>query len=295
MTSSPVPTPIAPMVSLKQVTDAELSRYASLIYERTGIRVSPNKKMLLSNRLRRRLRGTGIDGFESYYRYLKDLRPNHAEWDAFLQEITTHETYLFRDEHQWEWLRNAFLPATVAAARSDKGRPSLRIWSAACSTGDEAYTIACCVAAAMPNRLAWSIDILGTDIGVGAIEQARGGAFGERAMRLVPPEYRRYFVRVKESWEWKAKPVLSGMTRFRQHNLMDLPAEKPFDLVFLKNVLIYFDAASKRTVLKNVGSVIRPGGLLVVGAAEGVGDLIKDYARVEPWLYQRPADDRSES
>jgi chemotaxis protein methyltransferase CheR len=293
----PLPQVLAPItstVSLKLVTDAELARYASLIYERTGIRVSPNKKMLLSNRLRRRLRGTGIDGFESYYRYLKDLRPNHAEWDAFLQEITTHETYLFRDETQWDWLQNTFLPRIAAAARLANGRASLRVWSAACSTGDEAYTIACCVAAAWPNHRAWSIDILGTDIGLGAIEQARQSTFGERAMRLVPSEHRRHFTRVKEGWAWKAKPVLSEMVRFRQHNLMDPLAEKPFDLVFLKNVLIYFDGDSKRAVLKNVHSLIRPGGLLVVGAAEGVTDWIKDYARIEPWLYQRPLDDRSE-
>ena len=183
--------------SLDQVSDAQLARYAELIYARTGIRVSPQKKALLSNRLRRRLRSTGIDGFEEYYQHLKRLPPHDAEWDAFLQEITTHETYLFRDQAQWDWFGNVYLPA--AAARAE-GRPRLRIWSAACSTGDEAYTAACCIAACLPDFALWKIQILGTDIGKGAIEQARTGVFGERAMRLVPGPYRKcYFGKAKDA------------------------------------------------------------------------------------------------
>ena len=128
-----------------QVTDIQLARYAELIYVRTGICVSPQKKALLSNRLRRRLRSTGIEGFDAYYQRLKRLPPQDPEWDAFLQEITTHETYLFRDQAQWDWLRNV-VPAEMGAARqSNGGRACLRIWSAACSTGDEAFTAACCV------------------------------------------------------------------------------------------------------------------------------------------------------
>jgi chemotaxis protein methyltransferase CheR len=280
--------PILAATNLKQVSDAELARYARLIYERTGIRVSPQKKMLLSNRLRRRLRDTGIDDFETYYKHLKGLRPNHPEWDAFLQEITTHETYLFRDEKQWDWFRKDYLPERAASAASGKRPRSLRIWSAACSTGDEAYTIACCIAGVLPNVQAWTIQIVGTDIGVGAVEQARDAVFGDRAMRLVPKEYHRFFAKANDGPTWRAKPILSNLVRFQQHNLMDRLREKPFDLVFLKNVLIYFDADSKGKVIENVRAAIRPGGLLVAGAAEGVADLVKDFTRIQPWLYQGP-------
>ncbi|HUT14523.1 MAG TPA: CheR family methyltransferase, partial [Thermoguttaceae bacterium] len=107
------------------------------IYDRTGIRVSPQKKTLLSNRLRRRLKQTGIEDFGEYYRHLKGLRPNDPEWDLLLQEITTHETYLFRDEAQWDWFRNTFLPQCASEVRSGTAQRSLRVWSAACSTGDE--------------------------------------------------------------------------------------------------------------------------------------------------------------
>jgi chemotaxis protein methyltransferase CheR len=272
-----------------QVTDVQLARYAELIYVRTGIRVSPQKKALLSNRLRRRLRSTGIEGFEAYYQRLKGLPPQDPEWDAFLQEITTHETYLFRDQAQWDWLRNVYLPRCAASVQSSGGRACLRIWSAACSTGDEAFTAACCVAACMPAFAKWSVQILGTDIGIGAVEQAKTGGFGERAMGLVPDAYRRsYFTKAKNAGVWQAGPVLTRMVAFRQHNLLEPLREKPFDLVFLKNVLIYFDRDSKKRVMTNVQPMIRPGGMLVAGVAEGVTDLVRDLVRIEPWLYKRP-------
>jgi chemotaxis protein methyltransferase CheR len=273
---------------LEQVSDAELTRYAHLIYERTGVRVSPQKKALLSNRLRRRLRSTGIESFEEYYHHLKRLPPQHEEWDAFLQEITTHETYLFRDQSHWNWLRNVYLPERMEARAS--GGPSwLRIWSAACSTGDEAYTAASCIAACLTDLNPWKIQILGTDIGKGAVDQAKNAAFGERAMRLVPEAYKKsYFTKAKDVEIWRPKPILTGMVSFRQHNLLDPLREKSFDLVFLKNVLIYFDRDSKKQVMTNIKDSIRPGGLLVAGAAEGVTDLLRDFERVESWLMRKP-------
>jgi len=285
------PTVIPPLIissPLKQVSDAELGNFAELIYQRTGIHVSPQKKMLLSNRLRRRLRETGIENFTAYYQHLKRLKDTDPEWDAFLQEITTHETYLFRDESQWNWFRTDFLAACAAESASKEGNRTLRIWSAACSTGDEPYTAACCIAATLQNLPQWKIQILGTDIGVGALEQAESGVFGERAMRLTPEDYRRrFFSKAPNTQLWQARPVLMSMLKFKQHNLMSPLREKPFDIVFLKNVLIYFDAVSKRTVVDNVRAMIRPGGLLVVGAAEGITEIVKDFKRLQPWLYRK--------
>lgn len=274
--------------TLSQVSDSQLSRYADLIYARTGVRVSPQKKALLSNRLRRRLRSTGIQSFEEYYQHLKKLPPHDPEWDAFLQEITTHETYLFRDQVQWTWFRTVYLPA-CAAEHTSSGHASLRIWSAACSTGDEAYTAACCIAACLTNLSKWRIHILGTDIGKAAVEQARTGAFGDRAMRLVPDTFSRsYFTKAKDADIWQAKPILKDMVTFRQHNLMEPLHERPFDLVFLKNVLIYFDRASKMQVIANVQTAIRPGGVLVAGTAEGAVELLRGFERIQSWLLRKP-------
>jgi len=271
---------------MTQVSDHELKQFVKLIYDQAGIFVSPQKKTLLSNRLRRRLRQTGIESFGKYLKNLTRLQPNDPEWDAFLQEITTHETYLFRDDSQWNWFCKTYLPERIA---NKNARRSLKIWSAACSTGDEAYTIAACIANTIPEYEQWQISIIGTDIGVGSLKEAKAGVFGERAMRLAPKLYRlRYFTKSKDAEVWQAKPELKAMTSFRQHNLIHPLNDRNFDVVFLKNVLIYFNTESKKRVLDRVRSVIKPGGLLVTGAAEGVADLVRDFKRIHPWLHQMP-------
>lgn len=274
------------IVADSQISDELLARYATLIYDVTGIRISQQKKALLSNRLRRRLRDTGIASFEDYYAKLRRLPPTDREWDQFLQEITTHETYLFRDEAHWQWFHGTYLPEIAAAARLGKRPKTLRIWSAASSTGDEAFTIAACIASHLPGYEQWKIKILGTDIGIDALEQARAATFGERAMRLVPPDVRqRCFTAVGS--EWQAKPQLSAMTEFRRHNLLEPLTESPFDVIFLKNVLIYFDAPSKQVVMQHVKRLMKPGTYMVAGAAEGIADLVKDLKRHHPWLFSK--------
>lgn len=269
-----------------QVSDDLLSRYATLIYDVTGIRMSPQKKTLLSNRVRRRLRETGIASFEQYYTTLRRLKRTDPEWSAFLQEITTHETYLFRDEMHWNWLRTEFLPAMQNAAKSGTRPRNLRIWSAACSSGDEAFTIAACIANDLPGFEQWQIKIIGTDIGLETVKQATAATFGSRAMRLVPAEIRdRWFVQLKGMELWQPHMALRRMTTFRQHNLLEPLHEPAFDLIVLKNVLIYFDTASKQRVVENVRQLMRPGTMLIAGAAEGITDLVKDLRRSLPWLY----------
>jgi len=271
------------------ISDTLLAKYAKLIYETTGIRISSQKKAMLSNRLRRRLRGTGLPDFERYFEHLQKLPLTNPEWDEFLQEITTHETYLFRDELQWNWFQKQYLPEIVQLATSAKRTRTLRVWSAACSTGDEAFTVATCIATAIPNVSQWKIKIIGTDIGIGAVKHAQQALFNARAMRLVPEEAKaKYFVKQANEPMWQAKPTLTGMTEFMQHNLLEPLRQPPFDLVILKNVLIYFDEPSKVKVLANIRKAIAPGGLLVAGVAEGVSELIKDLQRLQPWLYRAP-------
>lgn len=270
-----------------QVNDDQMRRYAKMIFDVAGIELRPAKKQLLSNRIRRRLKETGIADFEQYYWFLQQLPTSHPEWDHFLQEVTTHETYLFRDEAHWTWLRQEFLPE-VQRSQQPANRRTLRIWSAACSTGDEAYTIACCVAEGLRGLHQWQVTILGTDIGIGAIQAAQEARFAQRAMRLVPPELRRrYFTQMGEASVWEPTARLRAMTQFRQHNLLDRIHQAPFDLIFLKNVLIYFNQQSKEQVIRNIEQALAPGGYLVAGTAEGISDLMSGFIRLSPWLYRR--------
>jgi len=271
------------------LTDAQLADYAKLILKVTGIRVSPQKKMLLSNRIRRRLKATGIESFGDYYQQLCMLHVDDHEWDRFLQEITTHETYLFRDDVHWDWFRDSFLPEISLAAIRGKRKKELRIWSAACSTGDEACTIACCIADRLQNSAKWKIEILGTDIGVDAVKKASESLFGERAMRLVPENYRcRFFKRQDQDDLWAANPELKHWMKFRQHNLLDRLMVAPFDPIFLKNVLIYFDPNAKKTTAAHLCRLLKPGGILVTSAAANVSEHLTSLERVASWRHRNP-------
>ena len=270
------------------MTEEQINRYISLIYDIAGIRISPQKRTMLSNRIRRRLKATGIVGFDEYLNKIKQLPDSDPEWDAFLQEVSTHETYLFRDEGQWDWFREEYLTGLQKEVRVNNHDRSLRIWSAACSTGDEAFTIATCIASTIHDHANWKIKIVGTDIGVQAVEEAQRAQFGERAMNLVPADLkRRYFEGPTKSKIWQAKPLLKNWTHFQQHNLLERLNEQSFDLVFLKNVLIYFDPPSKKRALAHVEAAMKSGALLVTAAAEGVAQHLQACDKVKPWLFQK--------
>lgn len=272
------------------VTAIQLANYAKLILKVTGIRVSPQKRMLLSNRIRRRLKATGIKSYQAYYEQLCKLKVDDPEWDAFLEEITTHETYLFRDEAHWKWFREQYIPELSKAAAGGKRKKELRIWSAACSTGDEAYTIASCIANGLTNCSQWKIEIVGTDIGVGAVDSAQNAKFGTRAMRLVPDGIRkRFFQKQGKEDIWVPKPELTRWTSFRQHNLLEPPKMKPFDLIILKNVLIYFDDNAKQTTIEHLCKLLQPGGVFITSAADNAARyLLTELDKQTPWMFHKP-------
>ncbi|MDA7952131.1 MAG: protein-glutamate O-methyltransferase CheR [Pirellulaceae bacterium] len=272
-----------------QIDDVLLKKFGKIIYEVAGIQTSDKKRALLSNRLRRRLRATGIANFEEYYHFLCKQSQDSKEWKMFLEEITTHETYLFRNEMQWNWFQKEFLSEIIEKNASRPVRKRLRVWSAACSTGDEAYTVATCCAATLPELSKWNVEIVGTDIGVDTVKRAQNPTFDERAMRLVPSDHMKaYFTKEAGADFWVPKEILTKMTKFKTHNLLKRFVDHPFDMVILKNVMIYFDRASRVTAVNHLTKVVKPGGYLLIGAAEGVSDYLKDdYERVFPWLYRK--------
>lgn len=269
------------------VTPAQLDRFAKLIYERIGVAISPQKITLISNRLRRRMRQNNIGCYDAYFKLLFQSKADGSEWEGFLQEVTTHETYLFRDQHHWNWLRDTFAPELMTAVRHGKRPAHVRIWSAACSTGDEATTVACCLADRLTPLNIWKIEILGTDIGADAVRQARELTFSQRAMRLVPDAYKkRYFAADATGAHFVAKPILRSMLRFEVHNLLEPLRQPAFDLIILKNVLIYFDAQSKRRALENVRRALRPGGTIITGPADGAAEFLKEFESSQGWLHR---------
>lgn len=275
------------------VTPTQLERYAKLIYQKIGVTISPQKSTLLSNRLRRRLRATGLSDYDAYYSMLVSTAVTEPEWEAFLQEITTHETFLYRDETHWKWFRDDFLRSIREEAASGARNKSLRCWSAACSTGDEAATMACCIGDTFPDLASWKIEIVGTDIGAGAVAQASKARFDARSMRNVKAAQKHAHFISLPTGEWELKPALRQLLRFRVHNLLAPLNDRQFDIVFLKNVLIYFDKASKSQVIGSLRSGLKKGSYLVTGGSEGVADLLKDFSFRHPWLHRFDPQSRS--
>ena len=273
-------------LAVQQLSDRQLDKFAKLIYDAVGVQITPQKRAMLSNRLRRRLKDNDLSCFDAYYEKLVRLSKTDAEWDQFLQAVTTHETFLFRDQAQWDWFQNEFLTERFRDSTAASQR-RLRIWSAASSTGDEAFTIATCIGGKLPSLGSWKIEIVGTDIGIEAVRSAQAATFGERAMRLVPENLRkRFFTADAGTEQWTANATLKAMTRFERHNLLSPYRADPFDVVFLKNVMIYFDTPTKAQVLRNVTGAMRKGSLLVTGASEAVSSLLTGFRRVKPWLFE---------
>lgn len=276
-------------MDLEQLNPKQFAGFRDFIYEKSGIRINDNKLSLLSNRIRRRLRAGAFDGFDAYYRHLTSPRGLN-ELGPFLDEVTTNETSFFRTAAHFDWFKTDFLAQVVAAKRRGEHGPSLRIWSAACAGGAEPYTIAICLLENLFRLRNWSLTILGTDISEEALEAAREGVFKSRSIEAVSErQRRRYFRAFKDDTDrWQVSEEIRRMTRFARHNLMTPSPEEPFDCIFIRNVLIYFDRQSKKAVVDNLIEAIAPGGYLVVGPSEGIYDMLDPLQRHCPFLYQKP-------
>lgn len=270
-----------------ELTDDEYARFCELIYRTAGIRIADNKRVMVGNRVRRRLRATGIASFKDYFAHLMSPA-GAAEMPEFLDAITTNETYFFRDPQHYQWLGDEFLPELARQAALWRHPRRLRIWSAACSSGEEPYSMAIEILEKRPILAGWNIKVLGTDISGAALAEARAGRYDERAVRSVEPARRLAFFDQDAAGRWAVKPDVKALVDWRLHNLLRPLTDDPFDCVFIKNVLIYFDRDSKLVVVKNLIEALAAGGYLVVGPTEGVYNMLDGLTRLKPWLYQKP-------
>jgi chemotaxis protein methyltransferase CheR len=271
------------------LTEEVFAKFIDLIYKVAGIKIPDTKKVMMSNRLRRRLRATGIADFQEYYRFLTSTS-GALEMPLFLNEITTNETYFYRDVHHFDWLNESFFPQVAEEGRLCKRPKTLRIWSAASSTGEELYSIALRFLPLRSLFSGWSITFLGTDLSGAALEAARAGSYDERAVRLVTQAERtRYFDFDLNKQRWTVKGELKTLMTWKSHNLLRAINEEPFDCIFIKNVLIYFDSQSKQTATKHLIKSVAKGGFLVVGPTEGIYNMLEPLEKRKSWLYQRAA------
>jgi chemotaxis protein methyltransferase CheR len=245
------------------LTDAEFARIQRLLKERSGIDVGAGKRMLVYGRLTRRLRALKLARFADYLQLIDD--PESEESRAFLNALTTNVTELFREEHHFEMLRSRIAPELVAA-----GAKRLRIWSAGCSAGDEPYSIALTLAR-LPSLSDCDVKILATDIDSDILAQAKAGVYPIEKVAALKAEYRSYFSRGigKQEGLARVNERLKNMITFKELNLHGAwPMQGPFDVIFCRNVVIYFDAPTRERLVRRFVSLLRPGGYLFMGHSE---------------------------
>ena len=254
-----------------------------LVYRHAGISIGDEKVAMLSNRLRKRLKPLGMDSFAEYYKLLKSCSPSDEEFSHFLSAVSTNETYFFRNDRLWDYVGTDLIKH-LCRMKEGQSPKRLTIWSAACSTGAEAYTLAIVLKSKLPKFSEWCVQIIGTDISRKALDAAREGIYQEYAVHeMNPQDRRRYFRHDPETHTYQLKEDLRKMVEFGFHNLRDAFKRNYFDVVFLRNVMMYFDREMKERVLANVFSALREGGLMITGDVDPLrdGSDLKDKSGLE--------------
>ncbi|MGQ0635669.1 MAG: CheR family methyltransferase [Planctomycetaceae bacterium] len=271
----------------QKLSAQQFDRFRDFIYRQSGIRVEVSKIALVSNRIRRRLRAGEHADFDAYYSYLTSPR-GADELEEFLDAITTNETHFFRTPRHFDWFKGDFVTDLVSRHRSGERQARLRVWSAACSTGEEPYSLSICLAENALRLRGWETAIVGTDISEAALKEARSAVYRVRSLEHVDAvQLRRYFEAQADGASWQVRPSVRGLVEFYRHNLMQPLRLPPFDCIFIRNVLIYFDRESKKVVIRNLIQALARGGHLVVGPSEGIYDMLEPLVKRDTFLYQK--------
>lgn len=275
------------------IGDREFALFRDLVRAHTGISLSPQKRYLLQARLGKRLRALGLATYADYHRRLVEEGDTRGELTRFINAITTNKTDFFREAHHFEYLRDVVVPR-FKARRAAGGDGRLRIWSAGCSSGEEPYTIAMTVREALGAGAGWDVKILASDIDTDILTRAAGGVYPLVQADPIPKRLlARYFLHgaAGQAGLVRVGPELQAMIRFRRINFLDepWPIRTSFDVIFCRNVLIYFDRPTQQRILERLVGFLKADGLLFLGHSESVHGLVMGLAHLGHTIYQRMA------
>jgi chemotaxis protein methyltransferase CheR len=259
---------------IKPITNREFSMLQELIHGTSGINLTPSKKSLLVSRLSIRLRELGIHSFAAYYQLLLE-DDSGEEQIKLIDRITTNETSFFREPRQFEYLEKTLIPRWQKEAIDGERSKRIQIWSAGCSTGEEPYSIAMLLLKHFPPGGSWRVEIFATDISEKILERAEEGLWAVDKSSEIPEDLAKRFMlkgRGAQEGKMKAGSEIKSVIRFRKLNLNDrnYPVKGPFDLIFCRNVLIYFDQKSSLRVVHSLLDHLAPSGHLLLGHAESL-------------------------
>lgn len=267
----------------------DLARVSDFLYRRTGMLFGEQKRYYIERRVADRIAAAGVPSFAHYYALLLS---DAAEAELLINSFTVNETYFYREEHQLECLSRSLLPEII---RTKRPGDRIRIWSVPCSTGEEPYSIAIWLLENWRLVDAYNVEIVGSDIDTAALRQAHAGAYGKRALSRLPAGVRTSYFQEAENG-WHLIDDLRESVSFRPVNLVDeasVQQEGLFDIVFCRNVLIYFDDAARSRAVDHLYEAMLPGAFICLGHTESMGRMSARFeARrfPEAIVYQRPGE-----
>jgi len=264
------------------LTDEDFILFRDLIHRVSGISLSEHKRELIVSRLTKRLRTLGLGGFREYYDFLTQDPRGQEEMGQLVNRMTTNKTDFYRESHHFRYLSETVLPGLVAEKEA-RGDRRLRAWSAACSTGEEPYTLAITLAEFFEDRRDWEIKILASDLDTEVLNFAIRGRYPAERLAPVPKTIlHKYFQQAPGPGApaYLVSPALGRLLTFSRVNLhqSSFPFKEPLDFIFCRNVMIYFDMPGKISLLRKFHRVLRPGGHIFVGHSESLM-MVKDLFR----------------
>ncbi len=270
----------------------EFQLFRDLIYKEAGISLGNSKQQLVESRLAKRLRSLNLTSYQSYYDYLMKSDPTGEERLKMINCLTTNKTDFFREDHHFKYLKSHVFPALEKRA-AETGERKLRIWSAACSTGEEPYTIATTVLDHFgPMSInGWDIRILASDVDTDVLAHAQKGVYAADRFNDVPKDVlKRYFIRTAKTEDapFQVRPELQELITFRRINFIEpeWPINTVFDLIFCRNVMIYFDEVTQDRLLTRFSDVLIPEGHLFIGHSESILRLDHLYKSIGNTIYR---------
>jgi chemotaxis protein methyltransferase CheR len=272
-----------------QVTQEEVERFCEFLYRRTGMSFTEGKRYYIDRRLAERIAATGSTSFYAYFAILRS--DAHNEIEQLVNAFTVNETYFYREDHQLRCMTSNLLDEVIRGKRN--GDP-IRIWSIPCSTGEEPYSIAMWLMENWKQVDQYDIEIVGSDIDTRALDTAINGVYGDRSLMRLPPELiDRYFAPTPPEGH-RIDAGLRNSIKFTRANLIDvkdMAHYRDFDIVFCRNVLIYFDDSSRRIAAENLYDCLRPRGYICLGHSETmsrISPLFRVCRFSDAIVYQRP-------
>lgn len=264
----------------QQITDEDFGNLRDFIYEQSGIYVADNRKYLLENRLANRLKELNLKSFGEYFYFLKYDAGRKRELNRLFEVITTNETSFYRNPPQLAVFQNVILKEVLDVQRR-AGNRSLRIWSAGCSTGEEPYTLAIMLHEVLRSEIGlWDIRITANDLSEGVLHSARRGIYAEYALRTTPPEIVSRYFEDQGGGRFRIVNSVRDLVQFSQINLSDRMQVKRVErsqIVFCRNVIIYFDDEMKRQVIGSYYDNLLPSGYLFIGHSESLHNLSRAF------------------